>query len=395
MSLYTEFDHYHQPVGGDGTSLAYLEALRDEAESTDTPIGWSEAFGGFWLVTRYDTVQEIMMQPETFSNTGCLFPHYGTASGGPMMLSEYDPPLHKKYRRLVQAAFTQRSALELTEEVRAQANMLIDRFVEDGETDLCKTIADEIPSRLTAQFLGLPPEDGELYRTWTWAIAHANDPGSAERMTEMSEYFLASLAERRAHPRDDVMSALLEAEIDGETLTDSELCDFFVILLVAGIDNVSISMATGFWRLGWDVELRRRLAQRPELYVTMVDEVLRYYTSTILGRIVMKPVEVGGVKMKPGQQLMLSFPIANRDSRVFDHPDAFIVDRTPNRHLALGHGIHKCLGIHLVRMSMRVAYQEVNRRMPEWGSAPDPRARLDDGHHGRFRRAPDRLPPGT
>lgn len=142
---------------------------------TNSPIGWSERYRGFWVVVGYEECRKILMDPQRFSSTGCLFPNYGTPDGSPMMLAEYDPPQHEKYRRLVQSSFTARSAEELVENLRRDTNMLIDGFIEEGETDLCRSLTDEIPSRFTAQFLGLDPADGELYRVWTHAIAHAHE----------------------------------------------------------------------------------------------------------------------------------------------------------------------------------------------------------------------------
>ena len=381
MSLFTNFDHYNVPTGPDGTPYQYFEALRDEAIKTGTSIGWSEVYGGFWVPAAYDAVHEIMHNTQAFSNREVTFPSYGNVEEGTerdyqLMLAGQDEPAHKKYRRLVNGPFSPKSAANMGEPLRATTQQLIDQFIESGSVDIIESFTNDVPARLTALILGLPPEDGALYRSWTHAMSqgiHTDPEGAQQQLAGMHEYFVQLLADRREHPGDDVISGVVHAEVDGQRLTDLEVEDFFVVLLLGGIDNTTKLLGSMFWRLGWDHELRRRLVDKPELLPTAVDEFLRYYSPAYTCRLVLEPVTVAGVTMEPGQHVVLGLPIANRDPRQFEHPDVFDPERSPNRHVGLGTGIHRCLGAHLVRMEACVAAEEFMKRIPHWELDPDRR----------------------
>jgi cytochrome P450 len=382
MSLFQEFDHYNLPIGPEGNPYQYFEALRDEVLETDTPIGWSEVYGGFWVPAAYDAVYEIMQNPQAFSNREVTFPSYGNVEEGAerdyqLMLAGQDEPAHKKYRKLVNGPFSPMAAAKMAESLRATVNTLIDEFIERGRVDIIESFTNDVPARLTALILGLPPEDGQLYRSWTHAMSqgiHSDPEDAQKKLGEMHEYFVQLLADRRSKPGDDVLSGVVDAEVDGERLTDLEIEDFFVVLLLGGIDNTTKLLGSMFWRLAWDHELRRRLVDHPEMFPSAVDEFLRYYSPAYTCRLVVESVTIAGVAMEPGQHIVLGLPIANRDPRQFDHPDVFDPERSPNRHVALGMGIHRCLGAHLVRMEARVAAEEFVKRIPRWELDPERRS---------------------
>jgi hypothetical protein len=392
MSFVEEYYHYDTPIGPDGTPYEYYEAFRDWAVENDEQIGWSEKEGGFWLVFGYEAIKEIKQNPEVFTNRESTFPVYGTPDGRPLMLAAYDEPEHSKYRKLVSGPFSPKKAAELADQLRATTNDLIDRFINDGHADLVTGLANEVPARATAIILGLPAEHGDVYRTWTHAMAqqqHTDPQGAAKTMGEMDDFFAELLEERKRNPGDDVLSGVLQAEVDGERLTDAEVHDFFVVLLLGGIDNTTKLLSNFSWRLAWDRELRRRLLAHPELMPTAVDECLRYYSPAMTVRVVGdEPVTYRGCEMKPGQFVVLMNPIANRDSREFANPDVFVPDRAPNRHLALGMGIHRCLGAHLLKVEARVAMEELMRRIPEFELDPQGETSWLLGQVGGMQRVP-------
>lgn len=397
MSLYSEFDHYNAPLGPDGTPFAYYESLRDEALATGTPIGWSEAYGGFWVVTGWQEAKEISHNHQAFSNTGATFPSYGTPGQRPIMLDEYDEPEHKRYRRLMTPPFSPKRAMDVAEELRGVTNELIDEFIDDGRVDVVEGLTNEIPARTIAIILGLPPEHGGSYRKWTDAIARlaTTDPAAAKPLLEeFDAYYDELLEDRRRNLGDDVLSMVIQAEIDGVGLTDDEIKDFFVVLLLGGIDNTTKHLANMFWRLAWDPELRRRFVAHPELLSTGGDEFLRYYSPALAGRLAKERIEVGGVTIEPGQQLLMVNPILNRDPREFDNPDAFIPERTPNRHFGLGLGIHRCLGAHLVRVETQVCAEEFFKRIPEWELDPTRKAKWIRGQVAGMGEVPIVFPEG-
>lgn len=369
MSLYSEFDHYNMPLGPDGTPYDYVEALRDEAFETDTPIGWSECHEGFWVVTGYEEDRAIMMDSTNFSNEGCLYPRYGTGDAK-IMLAEHDDPEHKKYRKLVQAPFSANKIGEFEPMLRESAVTLIERFLDDGEVDIVKGLTEDIPARLTAILLGLPPEDGDLYRHWTHAMAFLSvtDPeAAAPIVAEAYAYFDEMLAERWNNLGTDILSLVMQSQIDGDRLSDLEIKEFWVALLIGGIHNTARLLGTGVWRLAWDLELRRRLVGRPELIKPAVNEIIRYYTPGLVGRDVMNEVTIGGVTMKPGDHLIMAHNIANRDPRVFPNPDALIIEReNASKHLGLGRGIHRCLGAHVVTLEIQIVLEELLKRVPDF-----------------------------
>ncbi|HEX4108338.1 MAG TPA: cytochrome P450 [Solirubrobacteraceae bacterium] len=371
-SLFTQFDHTTPPIGADGTPLAFYEALRDEMLQTGTDIGWSEQHGGFWVAAGYDVVRDIFHDTEHFSNKGVTFPAYAVDDDTTLMLAAQDAPEHKKYRRMVQGPFSPQKVQSFNEPLKAMTNQLIDEFIEDGEVDLVARLTDAVPARMTAVILGIDPEDGDLYRKWCWAITHLflTDPETAAaHVGEMDAYFRETLAHRRKNLGDDVLSLVIQS-VDpdtGETLSDQEIKDFFVVLLLGGIENTSKLLSTMFWRLGWDVEMRRRMqGLTGEKLLLAMDEFLRYYTPAWLGRLITADVEIGGVQMHRGQFVILHNQIANRDPRQFTHPDAIVLDREPNRHFGLGMGVHRCLGAHLVRYEGQIVAEAMLKRIPEF-----------------------------
>lgn len=367
-TMYTDFDHRTPPLGPDGTPFQYYEKLRDEAVNGN-PIGWSEHHNGFWVVAGYPECHEIMQNHDTFSSAAVTFPAYQTGEKNTLMLAGMDEPLHKKYRSLVIQPFSPRQANETEEELARSTNELIDGFIGNGATDIAKSICYEIPGRITALSLGLPQGDGDKYRQWTDAMAHlfTTDPeGAAAIVGEMHEYFSNAIDSKRRNPGNDIISMVIASELDGERLTHEELMGFCIVLLLGGIENSVKMLSTALWRLAWDVELRRRMIDKPEMLNSAVDEFLRYYTPAGVGRVVLEDTEVAGVKMRKDDIAFLMLPCANRDPRQFPYPDVLIPDRSPNRHLSLGTGIHRCIGTHLLRVEGRVVLTEFLRRIPEY-----------------------------
>ena len=394
-TLISEYDHLDPPLGPDGTPYQYWEAVRDEAIAGDTPVGWSEKHGGYWVCTGWEASREIHHNTKDFSNTESTFPKYGTPSGRPLMLAEMDDPTHKRYRRIVTAPFSPKNAEYRNDQVRDATNKLIDKIIKSGRADFCE-VGDYLPERVTAIILGLPEEDGPRYRRWVHAMVQAaTDPeGAAAELKNMADYWHESVEERRRRKTGDLLTEIVHAESDGEQLNDVELLDFFSILLLGGIDNTSRLLATMFWRLGWDKELRRRLAGDPKLIPFAVEEFLRLDGPAMVFRIATNPVTIGDAKIEPGQILGLAHPVSNRDPLQFANPDAFVPDRSPNRHFGLGLGVHRCLGLHLVKIEARILLEEFLDRIPEFELDPERSSRWVSGQVGAMVEVPIVFPPG-
>ncbi|HLW69653.1 MAG TPA: cytochrome P450 [Candidatus Binataceae bacterium] len=366
-SLYSNFDHIHPPIGPDGTPNAFYEALRDESVEANRPIGWSEAYNGFWVITGYPEVLDAMHNTTAFSNDAVTFPSYGVNE--PLMLAGQDDPAHKRARLLVNEPFSPGKVVDFTRLLRDNVNSLIDGIIQSGSADVAKIIGNPVPAILTAVIMGLPAELGPRFFSWTWALSHGSftDPEAAGvKIKEMYAYFEKVIEDRRANPGEDVLSRVVQAKIDGDYLNQTELLGFCTTLLLGGIDNTSKLIATALWRLAWDLELRHRLTRDPRVIPTAIDEFLRYYAPASVGRLIKEDVTIADVPMKAGQYAMLMAPIANRDPRVFPYPDTLIADRSPNKHLGLGTGIHRCLGAHVLRVESKIVLEEFLKRIPEF-----------------------------
>lgn len=366
-ALYAGFDHLDPPLGGDGTPYAYYEAFRDAAVAADQPVGWSERHGGFWVVTSYAECERILRDPDGFSSTGVIFPKYAVTE--PLMLAEQDEPQHMRSRRLVNLSFMPKSVGNFREAIAQATHDLIDGFVATGRGDVGRILADPVPAILTAVLLGFPPEDGPRFDAWTTALSHEylTSRATAEpKIAEMYAYFEANIARRKREPGQDILSQVINTTIDGEALSHEELLGFSTVLLIGGIENSAKLIGTALWRLGWDVELRRRLLDDPARIPAAVEEFLRLYTPGSVGRIVTRETVIGGHTLRPGQQVMLALQIANRDPRSYANPDSFALDRPRSGHLALGSGLHVCLGQHLIRLEAAIVLTEFLKRIPAY-----------------------------
>jgi cytochrome P450 len=224
-----------------------------------------------------------------------------------------------------------------------------------------------------AHLLGVPEEDGDRFRGWIQDSLEEGitDYEKAMRGFDgMSTYFQEQVALRRAQqangepPGDDLVSLLLDAEIDGQPIGEDHLVNTLRLLLIAGIDTTWSAIGASLWHLATHPDDRDRLAAEPELMPTAVEELLRVYAPVTMARLIVEETEVGGCTFEPGQMVMLPFPAANRDPEVFPDADNVILDRAENRHMAFGVGIHRCLGSNLARMELRVALEEWLRRVP-------------------------------
>jgi cytochrome P450 len=265
--------------------------------------------------------------------------------------------------------FTPDAIGKLEPRARAIANELIDRFIARGGCDAAVEYAQEIPVRVIAHMLGLPEDDGDLYRGWIKAILEDGITDVSALMTafgEMTHYFNGHVFERTEKPRDDLISYLATARFNGEPMGEEYVVGALRLLLIAGIDTTWSAIGSCIWHLARTPEDRRRLVAEPELMPTAIEEFLRAYAPVTMAREVVKEIQINGCTFKPGQMVMLSFPAANRDPEMFEEADKVIIDRKENRHAAFGLGIHRCIGSNLARMEMTVAVEELLKRIPEF-----------------------------
>jgi cytochrome P450 family 142 subfamily A polypeptide 1 len=333
------------------------------------PVYW-DGKNEVWGITRYHDVVAVEKDPATFSSRRSPRPHGDPL---PMMIS-MDNPQHSRRRNLVNRGFTPRRVREHETTIRRICAEIVDRVCERGSCDFVWDVAAPLPLLLIADMLGFPPESYDDLLRWSddmirgttvgdeAAIAKSHEAGLAFR-----EFQLGVIADRRSKPpQDDLVSVLCYAEIDGEHLDDESIIQESLLILIGG-DETSRHVITGGMEALLDhPDQKEFLAAHPEALETGVEELLRWVTPIKnMSRTVTRDTDFGGQQLHEGDQLIVLYPSANRDTAVFSDPDRFDVKRDPNPHLAFGLGTHFCLGASLARIELKVMFDEVLRRLPD------------------------------
>ena len=357
--------------------FAKLRAERPVSFHTEPEFPEAPRGAGFWSLTRYADVVAASCDPATFisgrgANIGDM----------PIELAEFfgsminmDSPRHTKLRKLVSAGFTPRTIRQLEEGVRVQARRIVDTVAPKGRCDFVEEIAAALPLRIICDMMGIPESDHRRVYELTNIILGVGDPeyGStlAELMTaamELFQYGQALGEERRARPRDDMTTTLMQAEVDGERLSTQELGSFFILLVAAGNETTRNAISHGMKALTDFPEQRARwMADFDGVAPTAVEEIVRWATPVIhFRRTATRDVEVGGQTIRAGDKVVLWYNSANRDERAFPDPHRLDVTRTPNDHVGFGAGgPHFCLGANLARREIRVMFEELLGRLPD------------------------------
>lgn len=340
---------------------------------------WFPKGPGYWALTRYDDIVDASRRPDLFCSG------QGTnITDLPQQISEFfgsminmDDPKHARLRGIVQKGFTARMVAQVEQFVRDKARALVDEAIErhpDGNCDFVEAFAAPLPLQIICEMMGIPREDEARVFGWTNVILGAGDPdygGSFESLMESSfeiyEYAQALGEDRRQNPRDDITSALMEAELDGERLTASEFGSFFILLVVAGNETTRNAISHGMKALT-DFPDQRRLWWDDFAAGTRnaVEEIVRWATPVIsFRRTVTADTEIRGVPIKAGDKVVFWYNSGNRDEQHFEAPQSFDVRRYPNNHLGFGAGgPHFCLGASLARREIAVMFEEICLRLP-------------------------------
>lgn len=288
-----------------------------------------------------------------------------------------DPPVHSRLRSLVSQAFTARRVEALRPRIAAIAQRLLDSLPKSGSVELLEAFAFPLPITVIAELLGVPTEDQDRFREWTTALLSATSPhleSLRKAAVQFQQYLQGFLARRRAEPGDDLTSALLAAEEQGDRLTPVELMSMVFLLLVAGHETTVNLIANGVWALLRHPEQLERLRANPSLIEPAVEEMLRYCGPVrhTTSRFALRDVEFQGQRIPAGEMIMASLLSANHDPEQFAEPERFDITRTPNRHIAFGSGIHFCLGAPLARLEAQLALPLLLERLPRLRFAEDP-----------------------
>jgi cytochrome P450 len=368
-----------------------LRQLREE-----DPVHWSDAIGG-WVLTRYDDIVVSFKDTDHFSNEGRLAravehlapesrlklktfeEHYRTKG-----LLHSDPPDHTRLRALVTRAFTPRTVEAMQPRIRAIADELLSNVEPLGRMDVIRDLAVTLPITVLAEIMGMPPEEKLLVKGWADALLAfqgVNNPSerileSAQKtLVELKGYLADLVRAKRRKPGTDLLSQLVGAESEGEKLSESELINTAITLLVAGHETSTSLIGNGIYTLLHNEGQWRLLQKDPSLLPSAIEEILRYESPVSRQpRLMKQDVEIGGRRLRQGQMLFQMLNAANRDPGYFPEPDLFDIRRQKNRHIAFGMGIHFCVGALLARTEASLVFQRVIERFPKihlTDAAPD------------------------
>jgi len=358
----------------DGVPHHWFKQLRAES-----PVHWQAERGGagFWAVTKYEDVKFVSREPSLFSSwqggTNIFELDGQDLDGSRLLMLNMDPPQHAKFRRLVSKGFTPKRIAQMREHIRELARSIIDRIAEQGECEFVHDVASRVPMQTICEMIGVPECDRQHVYDVSNKLIGFDDP---EFQTSMEEGHLAAAElymyanglgeEKRKCPMDDLASTLIQAEVDGEKLTDQEFQSFFLLLAIAGNETTRTVTSQGMRLLSAHPDAKRRVAEDISLLPRAVEEILRYNPAVIhFRRTATEDVELRGKKIRKGEKVVVWYPSANRDEEVYSDPDAFDIDRWPNDHIAFGVGEHFCLGASLARLQLSSIFEEILTRLPD------------------------------
>lgn len=344
-----------------------------------------------FIVYRYEEAQQMLRDNETFSSAAVIAA-FGPVLGERVMLG-MDEPVHGRLRSLVSKAFSQKALARWEDELVGRVgNSLIDKFAANGKADLVKEFTFDYPSQIIAGLLGLPQEDYPQFQRWSISLLSwiLNPERGLAASAALCDYFAPILQARRAEPKDDLISALAEAEIDGEKLADEEIYSFLRLLLPAGVETTYRSLGSLLLALLSDPAQLDAIRADRSLLPQAIEEGVRWEPPLLtITRVATRDTELGGVPIPEGSTVMPMLGSANRQEDRYPDPDRFDIFRSPRAHLGWGHGVHVCLGMHLARLEMRTAINLLLDRLPNLRLDPD----ADDPHiRGQVFRSPTSVP---
>lgn len=402
------FDHHSEEHADD--TVGNYRQLRETS-----PVAWSDAHGGFWVLSDYDSVFDAARDDDIFSSQ--RLDQYGgpglsvVIPKTPMhkhIPIEMDPPEFRSFRKVINPIASPAAVDGAQDMIVLWTTWFIDELIESGQADLAQVIG--VPAIVTIDWLGLPVKDWQIYaRSHQATLAEATDSPVYKRAVEedlpyCSEQMRRTIAARKAEPRDDVISYLVQQEVDGRPVTEEEVFSIVELLVSGGVGTTASLVSQTLVWLHDHPDVRQELIDDPSLLDKAIEEFLRYFSPTqALARTVLKETDFHGCPMHVGERALLAWSSANRDRKQFDNPDEIDIHRWPNRHLAFGVGVHRCAGSHLGKRLAKEMLQQVLERMPDYvvevsGLKRYPRQGVNKGWQripANFTPGKRRLPPGA
>lgn len=360
------------PVTDSHYDYLAVAAMEDASEllaaaRNKCPVTHSDAHGGYWALFRYNDVGAVARNPDTYSSArGLGIPDHEYPLRLPPI--EVDPPRHFQFRSPLLARFAPSRVAQFEPEIRAEITRSIDGFIERGSADFATELCESLPANFIPLLFNLPVEDGRKFVYW--AMQSLKVEHDVESAMQMFAYFAAIYDDRAKNPQDpetDLTSLFMSLEIDGKPIEQMEVIAMLVCIVSAGVDTTANAAAHILDLLDKRPELRERLIREPEIIPRAIEELLRYITPVACeARVATEPTTIGGVSIDEGERITVNWLAANHDPGAFEDPETIDFDRHPNRHYSFGVGPHRCLGIHLARLELKVMLEEVLRRIPNY-----------------------------
>lgn len=382
-----DYDYFGDPIYEQGVpeAVAWLQKSAPD-------VFWSPRLGGYWVIQGYEACVDAARRSDIFSSSKMRIPRATTPSPNPPAVPlNFDPPLHTKYRLPLMEAFSPKAMLAWKGRIREVAVELIEAVAARGACDFFEAVAEPLPVIIFMEIMGLDKSRYREFRAMVRVMTAV--PDEAERTKALRDAGILMrevIADRRANPRDDLVSRLMTWKIDGEPISDDVVLGYCVLLFAAGLDTVANAMGFIVRTLAKDQDLQRRLREHPELLLAKaVEELLRRHAVAPVARIVMQDVEWGGVRLAKDDVVLIHYPSASLDESKYDHADEVDVER----HMrftapTFGAGPHRCVGRHLARIEILVLLEELLTRLPPF--RPDPQKA--DRMHGGYVMGMDELP---
>lgn len=357
------FDHM-LPSFGDNLSIITAN-LRSQC-----PVAHSETHGGYWILSCYDEVTKTLCDETNFgSKKGTAIPAVKRQMQA--LPVEADPPDHTKYRSLLIPWLAARKVATYEPAIRRLVTELLNDFIEQGTCDLIASFAILLPALVTPVFMGLGRKEQPLFINYMKHIIEATETKNAEKNIKTRQsfmhYMLRETEKRKLKPRDDFFTSLVTARFDGNPLNEEEVICLILTILTAGLETSKNALGNLLFSLCEHSDARQSLISNPALIPLFVEESLRYHAPLqYVGRTIITDIAMQGQLLATDEKVLLLLGSANHDEQYFPHADQFIIDRSPNRHLSFGMGVHFCVGAPLARLEMRIVVEEILRRLPDY-----------------------------
>jgi len=358
-----DFDHNSTEFAADPWSV--YQRLREQS-----PVAYTSAHGGFWVISKYADVVSVAKDDHTFSSVPTtVIPDSGVYNLIPL---QSDPPDVQRYRMALLPYFSAKALQRYAPQVRQFTRGCINTFIESGNCELVTELANPVPSMTALQFIGFDPADWHDYAGPLHQLSFSPDGSAGRRqaledIAAMDGRITAAIEQRRVAPRDDAISDLVAYEKDGQRFSSSELHGLVKMLIFGGLDTTMAAASNALLYLSEHPDLKQRLVREPGQIAAAVEEFLRFEAPVhAFARNVTVDTEIGGQKIRAGERVYMLWASANRDPDQFADPDDVDFDRQQNRHLTFGIGAHRCLGAQLARMELKIMLEEILRRLPDF-----------------------------